>query len=164
MKEILLSYLLLFIVVCGVNCTNDFKKNHHTAVNRFKEIDAKLNEAAKKLNTEISTDKGGYTIDNTRVPDDKIEARSIFWIDGEIGKGITIRPHFEKGNFDSPSWDFSNIAWLYHGESNADGRPFWTRDLLKKTDFATIEKNIDQLLIKSVETLKAIKREDLKNN
>ena len=133
-------------------------------MSRFKQIDAKLNEVAKKLKAEVATNGSGYTIEEVRVPDEKIEERRILWIDGDIGKGIIISPNFAGGNIDSPSWDFVNIAWLQSGPSNTNGRPFWKNDLLEKEKFETIEKNIDQLLNKSIENLKAIKKEDLKYN
>jgi hypothetical protein len=67
-------------------------------------------------------------------------------------------------NIDSPCWDFINLAWLEHGPSRINGKPFWINHLLQGTEFKTIETNIDQLISRSIENLKAIKKEDLKND
>ena len=127
----------------------------------FKQIDNKLNELAKQLGTTLSISVGGHSFDGIDVPKDKLAMRSIVWVDGSIGKGIIIDQNFENRNIDAPDRDFTNIAWLQDGESNAKGRPFWKKDLMKKVKFDKIEKNIDQLLKQSLKNLAAVKKSDL---
>jgi hypothetical protein len=57
-----------------------------------------------------------------------------------------------------------NIAWLLDTPSTTRGSPFWEKDLLKKAKFEKIEKNIDQLLKESLDSLRTIKRSDLDYN
>jgi hypothetical protein len=133
-------------------------------MNRFDQIDSKLNELAKQLGTTVATSVGGHGFDEITVPKEKLQMRRIVWIDGSIGKGIIIDQNFENRNIDAPDWDFINLAWLNDGEPNAKGRPFWKKDLLKKVKFDKIERNIDQLLKESLHNLAAIKKSDLGYN
>jgi len=133
-------------------------------MNKFTQIDKKLNKLARQLGTTVATSGGGHSFDEVVVPKDKLEMRRIVWIEGSIGKGIVIDQNFENRNIDVPDWDFMNIAWLAEGGSSAKGRPFWQTRLLKKVKLAQIEKNIDQLLKKSIDNLKAIKESDLGYN
>ena len=56
-----------------------------------------------------------------------------------------------------------NSVWLENDSPGSKEKPFWQHYLLRKVEFEDIERNIDQLLSSSVETLGKIKREDLKS-
>jgi hypothetical protein len=124
----------------------------------FKKIDTKLSNFAAKYNAEIHS--SGTRMGD--VPPEKIVERRIVWIDGSIGKAILIIPHFSSKDFDSPLWNFSNIAWLVDAKPHPNGVPFWKRDLLQSVQFIEIEKAIDDLLIRSAENLEGILRKKLR--
>jgi len=150
--------LVFFCVACHYVPSNkqDAMKKH-----KFKQIDIKLDELAKKLGTTVATTGGGASFDEVTVPEDKLEIRRIIWIDGSIGKGIIITQNFDNRNIDAPDWDFLNLAWLEDGSSSEKGRPFWQKFLLRKVRFEKMDSSIDQLLKQSLENLNAIKKTDL---
>ena len=132
-------------------------------MSKFKLIDKKLKNFAAVLNAKLAKDGSGFSIDGVPVPGEFVEGRRIIWVDGQIGKAIIINPtFFDIPDLSSPAWDFFNVAWLEHGSSALNEKPFWTKYLLKRGEFDVIEKNIDQLLNTSKENLEAIRREDLK--
>lgn len=151
----LLILFLFFCTACHLSSKQGAKKN------TFQQIDAKLNELARKMGTTVATTDGGTSIEGVPVPADKMEMRRIVWIDGEIGKGILITQNFDNDNIAAPDWDFQNIAWLVGPSSSGKDIPFWQKFLLKKVKFAKIENSIDQLLQQSIQNLQAVKKTDL---
>jgi hypothetical protein len=127
-------------------------------MNQFRKIDSQLKALAKEIGATIETTVGGHSINGVEVPKDKLAIRQIQWADGPIGKAIIINQNFDNGNFDSPNWDFFNIAWLQEGKTPAKGRPFWKKNLLINVDFKKIESDIDLLLEQSLNNLKAIQK------
>jgi hypothetical protein len=159
MKTRNLFILLLFLCIACHHASSD--KQDVTGKHKFKQIDIKLNELAKKLGTTVATTGGGASFDEVTVPEDKLEMRRIVWIDDSIGKAIIIKQNFENRNIDAPDWDFLNFAWLKDGSSLEKGSPFWQKFLLKKARFEKMDSSIDQLLQQSLDNLKAVKKTDL---
>lgn len=147
--------LLIFLFTACQNVTSK------TKTSKFKQIDIKLNQVAKKMGTSVETSGGGASIDGIDVPKEQHELRRIVWIDGEIGKCIFIVPNFDKNNLDAPDWDFRIIAWLNDRSNREKGSPFWHKFLLQKVSFKKIENNIDELLKQSLDSLNAVKKTDL---
>jgi hypothetical protein len=127
-------------------------------MDRFKQIDTKLTNFAAKYKAEIHS--SGTRIGD--VPSEKIHERRIVWIDGSIGKAVLITPYFPSQDYDSPLWDFSNVAWLVDAKPHPKGVPFWRKSLLQRVQFIAIEKAIDDLLIRSSENLEGILRKKLR--
>jgi hypothetical protein len=92
-------FTLIFFILLGFSCKNKSQNNKHLIMSSFTKIDAKLNDAAEKLNSKVDTSIGGYNVNGVSVPNDKIETRKIFWADGQLQKGIIIAPNFEHGKY-----------------------------------------------------------------
>ncbi len=121
----------------------------------FTNIDHKLTNLANRLNATLTKDRPEYP-EILRT----FEERRIDWRDGNIFKAIIIQPIFGMDEVDSTIWNFINTAWFDDGHSIE--RPQWINILAEKTDFQIIEENIDNLLSKSVNNLKAIEMRHLK--
>ena len=128
----------------------------------FKKIDDKLKQFAQGQKAKIFKSGSGMSVGDMRVPPDKIKERRIEWIDGSIGKIISILPNFRLHDIHSPSWDFMVLAWLEDDTYVGKEVPIWSRFLLKSVSFNEIENNIDLLLKQSIEYLNRIKIEDLR--
>ena len=106
-----------------------------------------------RLNATLTKDRPEYP-EELRT----FEERRIDWTDGEIHKAIIIKPCFELTGVNSAFWSFVNVA-------RPVARPFdmrtWQRYLLKDVDFEEIDRNIDELLQKSEESLALITSENL---
>jgi len=123
-------------------------------MNKFETIDNKLYSFATKLN-------GTLTKDRPHFPREMIdfEERRIDWHENEMRKAIIIQPTFTAKGVNSSLWNFINIAWT---ERNGIAvKPGWQKCLIEKKDFSEIEKEIDDLLIKSEQNLKGIEIKDL---
>jgi hypothetical protein len=127
-------------------------------MDRFRQIDSKLTNFAAKYNAEIHS--SGSRIGD--VPAEKIQERRIVWIDGSIGKAVFITPLFESKDYDSPLWNFTNLAWLVDSKPHPNGVPFWAKHILQRVEFVEIEKAIDDLLIRSAENLDSVVRKKLR--
>jgi len=142
----------LFITACA---------NQSTTPKMFNSIDPKLNEMAKQLRTRVETTVGGASLDNTKVPEDKLVTRKILWTEGAISKGIIINQNFENRNINAPDWDFLIIAWNQNVKTASKGHPFWQQYLLRKVKLEKIEQKIDSLLKESLIILATVKESDL---
>ncbi len=125
---------------------------------RFKAIDEKLNKFAADFKADIFT--SGTTAYG--VPPNKIEERRIVWNDGLISKAVIILPAFISKDYDSPLWDFFNLAWLANENLKRKSVPFWDKYLLTRVQFSQIENELDNLLLQSKINLEYIKIEHLK--
>ncbi len=123
-------------------------------MSRFQNIDCKLEGLAQKLKGELTKDRPSYP-DVLRT----FEERRIDWINDGIMKAIIIQPNFENNGVNSNIWNFSNVAIFDDGYSFS--RPKWINILVDQKDFAFIEDNIDELLLKSEENLLNISLKDL---
>lgn len=122
---------------------------------RFKNIETKLDELAKKLGAELTCDRPGYPLALRT-----FEERRIDWIDNGINKAIIIQPFFEIKGVDSNKWNFINIAWVDNAKSLK--RHQFLKYLVKEEKFDFIENYIDDLINMSCENLIKISMEDLK--
>jgi hypothetical protein len=123
-------------------------------MSRFKFIDNRLSELANKLGAKLTKNRPGYP-EALRI----FEERRIDWNDDEIRKAIIIQPNFEATGVNSTIWNFINIAWL--DDAHSVKKLKWIDILVDKGEFRIIEQNIEELLLKSEENLKKIRREDL---
>lgn len=123
-------------------------------MSKFKEIDTKLEMISAKLGAKLKKDRPGYP-EALRT----FEERRIDWVDKGIFKAIIIQPTFENNGVNSEIWNFVNLAWYDNAESLKKLQ--WRNNLVVEDDFAIIESNIDDLLIKSEIALSAISMSDL---
>ena len=123
-------------------------------MSRFENIDWKLDELARKLKGELTKGRPSYP-ETLRT----FEERRIDWIDNGIVKAIIIQPNFEVNGVNSNIWNFINVAIFDDGYSFS--RPKWINILVDQNDFAFIEDNIDELLLKSEKKLLNISFKDL---
>jgi hypothetical protein len=123
----------------------------------FSSIEDKLNEFAKKYNTQVREREIGFD----RISTKETELRKIFWADGIFLKGIFILPVevVNKGS-DLTMWDFTIHASF--NEYHPGEVPFWEKALLEGVPFPEIEKQIDNLLSESEKYLAAVRVEDMR--
>jgi hypothetical protein len=96
----------------------------------FSSIEDKLNEFAKKYNTQVREREIGFD----RISTKETELRKILWVDGIFLKGIFILPVevVNKGS-DLTMWDFTIHASF--NEYHPGEVPFWEKALLEGVHF-----------------------------
>ncbi len=126
-------------------------------MNIFLSIDQKLSEFANKHNAKIYYSETNFDI--TAI--DERQIRKIIWTDGTLLKAIFMLPAATV-HHNSPSnlWDF--IIHASVNEETPGELPFWTKDLLEAVPFQEIERQIDELLTISENTLAKVGLEDMK--
>lgn len=125
-------------------------------LSRFKNIDHKIKNTAKKLNARLSIDRPNYP-EQLRT----FEERRIDWIENLINKAIIIQPSFTLEGVDSSKWSFINLAW--RTKNGIAQKPGYRITLIDKSDFNEIENRIDELLVQSVVNLQTVKLSDIKD-
>ncbi|MHC0445826.1 hypothetical protein ACWA1F_10455 [Flavobacterium sp. 3-218] len=123
-------------------------------MSRFKNLDSKLVDLTARLQGKLTKDRPSYP-QSLRT----FEERRIDWIDNGIMKAIIIQPNFEVNGVNSNVWNFINVAIFDDGYSFL--RPKWINILVDQKDFAFIENNFEELLLKSEENLSNISITDL---
>jgi hypothetical protein len=121
----------------------------------FSEIDIKLEEFSIKIGAKLTKDRPSYPLELR-----SFEERRIDWVDSSILKAIIIQPTFEFNKVNSEKWNFANVAW--YDDIKTFKRIKWTFKLVDREDFAVINSNIDDLLLKSEFNLTKIEISDLK--
>ena len=120
----------------------------------FIKVDPLLSELAAEIGTSVTKDRPNYP-ETLRT----FEERRIDWNDGIIRKAIIIQPTFEFTGVNSELWNFLNVAWI--DKIHNGSKPNWSRTLIEKQTFNTIEENINNLLKSSLDVLKQISEKDL---
>tara|TARA_R110000868_G_scaffold260489_5_gene518646 strand:- start:43 stop:417 length:375 start_codon:yes stop_codon:yes gene_type:complete len=121
----------------------------------FSEIDIKLEEFSIKIGAKLKKDRPSYPLELRT-----FEERRIDWVDNRILKAIIIQPTFELNGVNSEKWNFINVAW--YDDLGTFKRIKWNFKLVDRKDFAVINSNIDDLLLKSEFNLTKIEISDLK--
>ena len=119
-------------------------------MSRFKNIDIKIKKVANQLNAKLSIDRPTYP-----EPLRTFEERRIDWEEDGLNKAIIIQPSFGSTEVDSTKWSFINLAW--NKRNGIDQKPGWKVKLIDGKEFKAIEKNINDLLDKSIHNLKSVK-------
>jgi hypothetical protein len=125
-------------------------------MSRFKHIDDKLTDFAKKIEAKISKDRPDFPRELIN-----FEERRIDWTENLVRKAILIQPNFESTGVNSTIWNFTNIAWTMN--NGVAIKPGWTKKLVDKGSFEFIESNIDELLNESRDNLSKIQITDVLN-
>ena len=159
MCKVLNFFVATFLFSCANVGDHPAKEKDDPLAVKFQLIKGKLQEFSDKHNAKLST---VWSIVEKHDPNvfDSFLVRHIVWTDGRFGKAILIQQHSDNNGIDTTSWDFKNIAWLQ--DTLLTAKPTYENDLLTKVDFQIIERDIDQLLHASENSLSKVKVEDLK--